>query len=419
MSDADDIADNVKAQKLRADAVARAAESAAVELQDVADAVKRAEQLLMARGVKPSRTDGLRGVHAQADLAELGTWEELTAANGSWLDDAGLSDMALEDVLSAQELNELESFDALGRERWQVSDFVTVGGCAVIGVLATAFDDQIDAAVKAGLAGVGRTDTVKGWEKAGKRLPIDHGGLGVGGPGHRVRSSGHDVGRPFAALRQIMDGEFRGTTWVNKAQIPVVFPGYEPHDLPEALILWLKHLGADFVTTTSLPLPWWSKLYEMDSRDCRKLAHNLYRPGGVGPAGLNVRSMFLSKALPLITTELIVGVKVHCDARTASGSFALNANQELRRDEMLLAGHVATGLASVGKSAVVGYSKKNPLALRHLNAPVLARAGWLAVKVTHEHRRRRDARRVPTWDEIIAEQTLPWELDELQQQRNL
>ena len=86
---------------------------------------------------------------------------------------------------------------------------------------------------------------------------------------------------------------------------------------------------------------------------------------------------------------------------------------------MLLAGHEATGLASVGKSAVVGYSTKNPLTVKHLNAPVVARVGWQAVKVTPDYRRRREAWRIPTWEDLIAEQTLPWELDELQQQRNL
>lgn len=411
MPEADDIRDNVKAQKLRADAAASELATAASEVDDLVSQVANAERLLRERGAEPASAvpPGSAGLVVSHQAPE--TLGELTAANRSWLMDAGLSDLALEDVLSAAELDELESFDPLGRERWCVGDFVTVGGCAAIGVLAAIFDDQIDLAVKSGLRGLGQSDVVRGWEKAGKQLPVDYTGPGFGGPGHRVRSAGHDIGRPFAALRQIVNGEFTGTEWIDGVQHPVVVGGFAPHTMPEALVLWLKHLVADLVTTTSLPLPWWSELYECDSRDLRKLAHSLYNPGD--GTGLNVRSVMLSKTLPVITTEIVIGVKVHFDARSRRGSFGpLTGDEKLRRNEMLLAGHAATGLASIGK-VVVTAPGENLLGLRHLNAPALARVGWQAVKVVREHDRRRKARQVPSWEQLIRMQAPPWEIDEL------
>lgn len=39
--------------------------------------------------------------------------------------------------------------------------------------------------------------------------------------------------------------------------------------MSEALTLWGKHLAADVVTPMSLPLPWWTLLYERPERDLR------------------------------------------------------------------------------------------------------------------------------------------------------
>jgi hypothetical protein len=91
----------------------------------------------------------------------------------------------------------------------------------------------------------------------------------------------------------------------------------------------------------------------------------------------------------------------------------LSTNESLRRNEMLLAAHATTGLAAVGK-VVFSAPGENLLALRHLNAPALARAGYVGLKVVREHRRRAAGRRVPTWDELLREVTIPWELDEME-----
>jgi hypothetical protein len=408
----EDVRANIAAQRMRAKAAERAAEELADDVEEVEAEAAAAREFLTERGVSAGDSLATTGEADAEPQTELGSWEEMTAANRSWLTQAGLEDLSLDQLLTPEQLDELESFDPKGRERWSAGDFVTVGGCAVLGVLATAFDDQVDKAVKLGLQGVGKTRVLKAWEKQGKQLPIDYTGPKFGGPGHRVRSAGHDIGRPFEALAQIRDGTFRGVYWEHGELVRVAVKGpWAARSPQEALVVWLKHISADLVTTCSLPLPWWSKLYECDSRDLRKLAHDLYLPSD--GFGMNLRSMLISKTLPVITSELIVGVKVHLDARERAGKWGrLSANETLRRNEMLLAAHATTGLAAVGKVLFVGYGG-DLLALRHLNAPALARAGYVGLKVVREHRRRTAGRRVPTWDELLHQTTLPWELDEL------
>lgn len=419
MSEDDDVTLNVAAQRKRAEELSRHLDDADARAAALEASSADAERFLSDRGITTPEATQTASQRPPDGYADVDSWEALTAANESWLIDRDWDGLSLDDVLTTSELDLLESFDALGRERWTADDFATVGACGALGLLATLFDDQVDAAVKYGLAGIGKTSPLRGFEAAGKRLPIDYTGPGFGGPGHRVRSAGHDVGRPWQALSQIRSGQFQGWEWdqgmrfAKTALSPT--PGgvpYAQHSLAEALVLWLMHLSADYVTTLSLPLPWWSNLYECDNRELRKLAHDLYNPGA-SQVGLNQRSMLLSKTLPVISTEVIVRVKVALDARTSTGRFgALTANQKLRRNEMLFCGHAATGVASIVKTVAVAPAE-HALTLRHLNPPALIRLGFLSVKVLREYQRRRDERAVPSWDDLLLAEPFPWELDEL------
>jgi hypothetical protein len=103
---------------------------------------------------------------------------------------------------------------------------------------------------------------------------------------HRVRSSGHDLGRPIAALRQIRDGVFTGVRWDNGAGPQDPYPRYVPaRSVSEALVLWAKHLAADAVTPISLPLPGFSRLYGPGSRQRGGRPRRLGVPAGESGAG--------------------------------------------------------------------------------------------------------------------------------------
>ena len=90
---------------------------------------------------------------------------------------------------------------------------LAVGFATVLGVAALWYNTTIDGAVTRGLSATRKTAWMRAWERAGKRVPIDYTGPGLGGRAHRVRSLSHDLARPFEALRQIQPGEFRGVRW--------------------------------------------------------------------------------------------------------------------------------------------------------------------------------------------------------------
>lgn len=181
----------------------------------------------------------------------------------------------------------------------------------------------------------------------------------------------------------------------------------------EALTLWGKHLAADVVTPMSLPLPGWTLLYELPVRDLRKFAHDAYQGSPLG-TGINARTALLSPSLSLLSTEAIIRTHVHARALITTGSAVLDAPQTALRNELLLAAHGLVGAACLGKTLASGlFLSQGPLAIRHLNMPVLLRLGVLASSVVRD---RRDRRRLaaPTWTDLLKEMAEPWQLDEAQ-----
>jgi hypothetical protein len=175
------------------------------------------------------------------------------------------------------------------------------------------------------------------------------------------------------------------------------------------LTLWVKHLVADVVTKQSLPLPWWTLLYELPWRDVRKFAHDAYNGSAFGE-GLNVRSGLLTPTLAVLTTEALLRTHVHGRALLVSGSARLDPSQEALRTELLLAGHSLVGAACLGKTITRWLVTSPAIAVRHVNVPGLLRIGMLAVQVLRDaHGRRSSA--APDWDMLLRGVAQPWQLD--------
>lgn len=345
------------------------------------------------------------------------SYDELTQANDLLREEQGWGEADIYDSLTPQAQRELQQWRTLGRagglSSWSGSDIAVVGLAAVVGTVACVYDTAVDDTVRQGLAALAKTDLVRGWERAAKRMPIDYTGPNFGGPAHRVRSSGHDLGRPLAALQQIRDGAFRGVVWQDGVR--TVFTteagAYVPIPaLGEALTLWLQHLAADFVTPMSLPLPGWTSLYDLPDREVRQLAHMIYT-GPTWGEGLNLRSGGLTPQMCVLSTEALVRTHVHLASHRDTGSFVLSPAAARRRDEMLLAAHSVVGAACLANTLAAGFGGEGPLALRHVNVPLLTRVGWLGAKVVRE--RRAVMRLAPKpWSELLTLEVRPWLLDE-------
>ncbi|WP_283294883.1 hypothetical protein [Rhodococcus sp. IEGM 1351] len=341
----------------------------------------------------------------ESDTAEHLSYAELTATNDRLRTQRGWTDIDLDDALTPEQRAGFERWRARQRIPWDRDDVLAVGFATVLGVAALWYDTAIDGAVAQGFGATRKTGWMRGWERAGTRLPIDYTGPGFGGRAHRVRSPGHDLGRPFEALRQIRAGEFRGVRWDygDKHDITVGGRFREADSLAEALVLWAQHLAADLVTPMSLPIPGSSWLNELDNRALRTFAHEVYLGTSAGN-GLNVRSGILTPSLSVITTEIILRTHVHARAYVITGSARLDEREQALRNELLLAAHSLVGLASVGKTLarMIVLDDRKGMALRHVNVPVLLRLGCLSVEVVHD-RRTRGRAVTQDWDALSAD----------------
>ncbi|UNN05012.1 hypothetical protein [Rhodococcus opacus] len=341
----------------------------------------------------------------QNDTTEHVSYADLTAANDRLRTQRGWTDVDLDNALTPDQRAGFDRWRARQRIPWDHEDVLAVGFATVLGVAALWYDTAIDGTVANGLGTTRKTVWMRAWERAGKRLPIDYTGPGFGGRAHRVRSPGHDLARPFEALRQIRAGEFRGVRWDygDRHEITVGGRFREVDSVAEALVLWAQHLAADLVTPMSLPMPGSSWLNEHDNRAARTFAHEVYLGTSAGN-GLNIRSGLLTPSLSVITTEVILRTHVHGRVYTRTGSACLDEREQARRDELLLTAHSLIGLASAGKTLgrMIVLDDRKSMSLRHLNAPVLLRMGCLAMQVASD-RRTRSRAVAQDWDALAAD----------------
>ena len=310
-------------------------------------------------------------------------YEELTATNDLLRAERAWNVVDLDAALSPALRAEFEHWQSRQRIRWALDDVAAVAVAGLIGTAAVWFDSTIDGAVRDQLKRIKDTELIRGWERDARRLPVDYMGQHFGGKAHRVRSPGHDIGRPFEALRQIREGEFRGFYWEYGERVEVTAADYRPAaSLCEALTLWGKHLVADAVTPMSLPLPGWTKLFELPWRQLRIFAHQTYENG------VNVRWATLS-TLPVLSTEVVVRTHIHGRAMLARGSALLEPAEQSLRAELLLAGHSLVGAASLGKTLTLALIASPVAAFGHINWPVLMRAAMMALQVVADARARR------------------------------
>lgn len=358
--------------------------------------------------------DAAGSVTAPVAFARAMTYDDITAANDVVRVERGWEEVDLINALTASQQHRFVTYLQSQRLPWTDEDFIVLGFAGAVGTAATVFDTQLDRTVRDALKRLKNTDLIKGWEDGARRLPIDYTGLGVGGPSHRVKSAGHDLGRPLEALRQIREGVFRGTAWPHgvKTAVTEELPTWQVvNSWPEAMILWAKHLAADIVTPMSLPLPGFTKLYEIDHEWLRKFVHAAYQGERPLGDGLNVRSGLLTPTLSVMSIEAILRTHMLLRAYRLRGAVELNTAERALQNELLLAGHGLVGAVALGKAtATLLLTKRAGLAVRHLNLPVLMRVATLSLAASADARRRAKTA-APSWDDLLLQWAQPWQLE--------
>lgn len=361
----------------------------------------------------PDQAAAQRAAKAQTGL----TYNELTAHNHGRRVAEAWGEAEITDLLDPVALKQLDDWRESERHPWERSDLVVLGVAGLLGACGNLYDMQVDAAVLDGLSWLKKSDLLRQWEKDAARLSIDYTGPKFGGPAHRARSAGHDIGRFFNALNQVRTGTFEGTWWEDgqriQEQVTTLRSGRpfaqatEPH---LALALLLKHWAADFVTPMGLPLPGWSLLYEMPNRDLRKFAHDAYAGTNSGD-GLNLRSGILTPGLGMVTTEVIICTHIHLSAYRDTGNRRDATAGAAKRNEMLLAAHAIAGAASLTKTTAAALAGETAMAAWHLNVPVLMRVGMLALEVRSDAATRAIAG-PPSWGQLFEDEAATWTLPE-------
>lgn len=339
------------------------------------------------------------------------SYRELTVFNDGLREANSWSDIDLDAALTEEQAAALAEWRSRQRIKWSTTDIAMVGLAGVLGTACVWFDASMDRAVRGHLSKLTRSSVVRRFEKAGKRLPVDYMGEGFGGRAHRVKSAGHDLARPFDALRQIMDGEFRGVRWSfgQRSKVSVSGRFDAANSFEEALLRWFMHLGADVLTPMSLPIPGSSLLYEMDSEAIRDFALHAYK-GLRSGEGLNFRSATAVPGMTTVATEVVVRTHVHLSAVRLRGYAQLTRQEERRLIELRLAAHSLVGAASIGKATAKGVITKHPSSIRHIHLPTLLVAGKLALQVVADASAARRSSAY-TWDEILLDVARPWQLD--------
>lgn len=342
----------------------------------------------------------------------VSTYDELTQFHEHLRITAGWEPADLDAALTPELRAQLQQIRSHERLAWEVNDYATVGLASLIAAFASLFDDQIAQAASQGLAWLRGTDMVRGWEEAGHGLPIDYQGNKFGGPSHRVRSAGHDIGRPFAALRQIRAGAFEGvffqyglkhtvTSTANQFGTP-----YQPvPGLFDAILVLLQHWGSDLVTPMGLPLPGWTKLAELPSHTAREFVNKTYAgqwAGHTSGPGLN-STWAMSQTLPVLAIEIILRTNAHLAAYVRRGEFRLTPAEKAKLRETLLAAYGLNVAVCSSKAVIMGMVGEGPLAMRHLNLATMIRTGTCTAQVFAD-RRTRAALAPPTWTELLHEQ---------------
>lgn len=340
---------------------------------------------------------------AMLEVPSPAEYDALTAASRDYLTTQGRSDLDIEDLLAPEDLDllRLES-QRLG---WTTSDIAAVGVCGLVGSVTALLAGAIDAAVVEQLGLFEQTELISRWKRETTNLPIDYSGTYVGGPAHRVTSAGHDIGRPVEAIRQIMEGTYKGTGWSYGQKVVRTAEGTPfgtPFDVvPEvrtALALWVKHLITDVITPTSLPLPGWTALYEAaPTAELADFFQDMYWARG-GNVGWNLRTMGITKSIPLAVVEVGIRTKLGWDAWTDRGSLQATDHERAKRDEMLLAAHGVVTAVATGQAVIECVTSSSPLGLRSLNPQSILRTAQLGIKVVGQHRSAPAS--PPSWEEL-------------------
>jgi len=215
--------------------------------------------------------------------------------------------------------------------------------------------------------------------------PMDYQGFKMGGYGHRLRSIGHDLLGFAFGIWQIMNGTFTGGYYQNGKYNYIISKvnehggAYKERAFVEAVWTYTGHVFCDFFSTHSIPIPGFSFLAKMPSREIRNFAADMYNNG------YNLRHMFI-QGFSVLFTELTL--RAYTYFRYGRDVDIEKVQLEQKKHELLLLAHSIIAAVNVGKVIIT----KNPLTL---NLPQIMAVGYhFAPYVIFHYRNNNQTRKI-------------------------
>ena len=237
------------------------------------------------------------------------TYEELTEFNDRLRDENHWKEVDLDAALTPELVAKLDEWRSLQRIPWSTADIAAVGLAGMVGGTCIWFDTAIDRMIRQWLNPLNQTRLIQALRRQESNFQSTTWVPGSAAGAHRVKSAGHDLARPFAALRQIMDGQFEGIRWSFGERIPETKAFQPVQSFEEALLRWIMHLSADVLTPMSLPSPVSRCSTKATAKPSASSPTTLMRE--FAPRGLNLRSALVAPGMTAIATETVIRTHVH------------------------------------------------------------------------------------------------------------
>ncbi len=194
--------------------------------------------------------------------------------------------------------------------------------------------------------------------------------ISFGGGDHRILSDAHDLAYFWKAIKEIHDGKFTDSAYVDGVRVFVETTknayGREfnkPESWLGAIWEYLCHMFADFFSSNSLPIPGSSRLRHSSSREIRKFAEAIYKEGD------NLRTEVL-KIGGCIIAEFVL--QVFHRLRYKDSKWSKEA-QDKKLHLLVLMTHSLATAFNIGKVIIT----ENPASL---NLPMIVRTMHVAFK---------------------------------------
>ena len=285
---------------------------------------------------------------------------------------AQVSDIDEEIKKLSQEMNDI-NIDSIPFDKWDYIVMFSVGIIeSIVGLLVSSPKEGISKELsdKNSPYGSKLNELHKEWNHSNQ--PLDYQGPKFGGGDHRSRTFGHDLLAFPLALYMLTQGKFIDGYYDDGAYQTVMSAlnqdGNEYAQMPfdQAVLAYLTHMGADFFSTKSIPVPGFGLLAHLPDRDVRKFVLDAYSEG------FNLRHVMV-QGLPVAITEIVI--RLYCWLQSRTKDISSEAKKH-KRDKMLLVCHTMALLVNTGKVVIM----QDPTSI---NLPMLLRVislTWSVVK---------------------------------------